>query len=178
MLNGITLTVSAHPKRCRAAYVAMLNQVRPDGCVVANVSCPGVRRVLDQWKGQATPLGITLVEVGSTSSPLESSALVSAEVNSSGMTIASHVFRELGVAQGDIDAAVLTFPGVRRRMQRLGAWQGATLYDDYAHHPTAVRSVLSTLKNRTPYTGLFASRLFNRTRFLERECSLSSLPML
>ena len=55
---------------------------------------------------------------------------------------------------GSIRAALpklwLRFPGVRRRLQYLGEWRGLSLWDDYAHHPTAVRSIVTTLREQFP----------------------------
>ena len=53
---------------------------------------------------------------------------------------------ELGVAFADVAAALKTFPGARRRMEFLGVFQGATVYDDYAHHPTKVRATIQAAR--------------------------------
>jgi UDP-N-acetylmuramate--alanine ligase len=43
------------------------------------------------------------------------------------------------------------FPGVARRFEHLGNTpHGATLYDDYAHHPTEVRATLSAARTLRP----------------------------
>jgi UDP-N-acetylmuramate: L-alanyl-gamma-D-glutamyl-meso-diaminopimelate ligase len=38
------------------------------------------------------------------------------------------------------------FVSVKRRMQRLGSPQGIAVYDDFAHHPTAIRTTLEGLR--------------------------------
>ena len=40
------------------------------------------------------------------------------------------------------------FKGVRRRMTRVGEAKGITIYDDFAHHPTAIRLTLQGLKKQ------------------------------
>jgi UDP-N-acetylmuramate--alanine ligase len=60
---------------------------------------------------------------------------------------------ELGVDFATAAAALATFPGARRRMERLGSWRGATLYDDYGHHPTEVRATLAAAR-RLPHKRL------------------------
>ena len=40
------------------------------------------------------------------------------------------------------------FQGVARRMQSLGEVAGVTVYDDFAHHPTAIRETLAGLRAR------------------------------
>ena len=47
--------------------------------------------------------------------------------------------------QAAIDA-LSTFTGVRRRMEVRGAERGVTVYDDFAHHPTAIRTTLDGLR--------------------------------
>ena len=56
----------------------------------------------------------------------------------------------LGVTHQDVTSRVATFPGLRRRLQHRGSVEGQTLIDDYAHHPTAVRGVLQTLREMYP----------------------------
>jgi UDP-N-acetylmuramate--alanine ligase len=53
---------------------------------------------------------------------------------------------ELGVEFADVAAALKTFPGAHRRMEFLGVFQGATVYDDYAHHPTKVRATIQAAR--------------------------------
>jgi UDP-N-acetylmuramate: L-alanyl-gamma-D-glutamyl-meso-diaminopimelate ligase len=40
------------------------------------------------------------------------------------------------------------FSGVRRRMQVFGLARGVTLYDDFAHHPTAIRTTIDGLRRK------------------------------
>jgi UDP-N-acetylmuramate--alanine ligase len=53
---------------------------------------------------------------------------------------------ELGVPPRLAAEALATFPGARRRMERVGTWRGATIYDDYGHHPTKVRATLAAAR--------------------------------
>ena len=58
----------------------------------------------------------------------------------------------LGVAPADAAAALARFQNVRRRMEVRGTVQRAggdiTVYDDFAHHPTAIRTTLDGLARR------------------------------
>ena len=42
--------------------------------------------------------------------------------------------------------ALSSFSGVRRRMEVRGTVRGITVYDDFAHHPTAIRTTLEGLR--------------------------------
>ena len=44
-------------------------------------------------------------------------------------------------------AALATFRGVKRRLEVRGRVGGVTVYDDFAHHPTAVKATLEALKH-------------------------------
>jgi len=51
-----------------------------------------------------------------------------------------------GVDATDAIAAVAAFRGVKRRMQLRGAVRGVRVYDDFAHHPTAIRTTVEGLR--------------------------------
>jgi len=53
-----------------------------------------------------------------------------------------------GVEPGAAAAALDGFRGVRRRMEVRGTVRGVTVYDDFAHHPTAIRSTIDGLRRR------------------------------
>jgi UDP-N-acetylmuramate--alanine ligase len=53
---------------------------------------------------------------------------------------------ECGVPFPEVAGALERFPGARRRLEFLGVFQGATVYDDYGHHPTKVRATLQAAR--------------------------------
>lgn len=61
-----------------------------------------------------------------------------------------------GAKLGDLASALGSFEGVRRRQELLGTPRGISLYDDFAHHPTAVRETLDALRARHPRGKLIA----------------------
>ncbi len=54
----------------------------------------------------------------------------------------------VGVDAGTVMAALADFVSVKRRMENLGTARGVTVYDDFAHHPTAIRTTLEGLRAR------------------------------
>ena len=66
-------------------------------------------------------------------------------VNNGMMAIAAA--RHAGVSPAVAIEALAQFKGVRRRMEVLARTPTATLYDDFAHHPTAIRATLQALRN-------------------------------
>jgi UDP-N-acetylmuramate--alanine ligase len=53
---------------------------------------------------------------------------------------------ELGVHFDVVAAALESFSGAHRRMELIGLFQGAPVYDDYAHHPTKIRATLQAAR--------------------------------
>ncbi len=65
--------------------------------------------------------------------------------------------RAAGVALEDLARVLPKFQGVRRRQEVLGKPGGITVYDDFAHHPTAVRETLDALAALHPAGRLIAA---------------------
>lgn len=56
--------------------------------------------------------------------------------------------RHAGVPPAQAVAALAEFHGVKRRLELRGTVGGITVYDDFAHHPTAVATTLDGLRQR------------------------------
>lgn len=54
--------------------------------------------------------------------------------------------RHVGVRPEMAVAALNQFKGVKRRMETLAVIEGVTVYDDFAHHPTAIETTLAGLR--------------------------------
>jgi len=54
----------------------------------------------------------------------------------------------VGVAPDAAGRALSTFTNVRRRLELRGEARGVRVYDDFAHHPTAMRVTLEGLRRR------------------------------
>ncbi|MFA5023576.1 MAG: UDP-N-acetylmuramate--L-alanine ligase [Patescibacteria group bacterium] len=86
--------------------------------------------------------------------------------------------RELKVPLQLIKKHLSGFKGTERRGQLLGKYRGALIIDDYAHHPTEIKTTLSGLKNRYPKKNLitvFHPHTFTRTKALFQDF-VSSFP--
>jgi UDP-N-acetylmuramate: L-alanyl-gamma-D-glutamyl-meso-diaminopimelate ligase len=57
--------------------------------------------------------------------------------------------RHAGVPVSQSTRALCRFSGVKRRMELRGEVDGVTVYDDFAHHPTAIASTLAGLKRQS-----------------------------
>ena len=54
----------------------------------------------------------------------------------------------LGIDKNDIKKAVLTFNGVKRRQELIYNSDKIKIYEDCAHHPTAIKLLLIEMKKR------------------------------
>lgn len=54
--------------------------------------------------------------------------------------------RHIGVQLKHAVDALCDFPGVKRRLEKLAENKGVCLYDDFAHHPTAIATTLQGLR--------------------------------
>jgi len=62
----------------------------------------------------------------------------------------------LGAAEKDILGALRNFSGVGRRFDYIGSFRSCPVYDDYAHHPTEISSVLQMCRDYYPERKLLA----------------------
>jgi UDP-N-acetylmuramate: L-alanyl-gamma-D-glutamyl-meso-diaminopimelate ligase len=56
--------------------------------------------------------------------------------------------RHAGVTPETAVEALAGFKGVKRRLELRGVVKGVSVYDDFAHHPTAIETTLKGLRNR------------------------------
>ncbi|WP_036263445.1 UDP-N-acetylmuramate--L-alanine ligase [Methylocapsa aurea] len=69
--------------------------------------------------------------------------------NALNATAAIAVAHQLGMGADAIRAALKGFGGVKRRFTRTGEWNGATIFDDYGHHPVEIAAVLRAARAST-----------------------------
>jgi UDP-N-acetylmuramate--alanine ligase len=79
--------------------------------------------------------------------------------------------REMGVAPADVAGALEDYPGVCRRLERIGTLEGASAVSDYAHHPEEVEAAIAALRRvtRGSLGVVFQPHLYSRTGLLHRE---------
>jgi UDP-N-acetylmuramate: L-alanyl-gamma-D-glutamyl-meso-diaminopimelate ligase len=83
--------------------------------------------------------------------------------------------RHVGVDPAKAIEALGSFGGVRRRMQIRGQARAVTIYDDFAHHPTAIRATLEGLRQRVGKARILAV-LEPRSNTMKRGVMKEALP--
>lgn len=98
---------------------------------------------------------------------------VSGEHNALNALGATLLALEAGVTLDNIKAALTQFTGSKRRLEYKGQLvSGAHIFDDYAHHPTEIKSTLKSLRARYPQSTLiaiFQPHTYSRTKTLLNE---------
>ncbi len=91
-------------------------------------------------------------------------------------TAAVSVCLNLGVNQTIIKRSLERFSGVQRRMTKIFSKNKNDFYDDYAHHPTEISSVLESVKNvyrKRKIISVFEPHRFSRVMTLKKKFAQS-----
>ncbi|OGY26266.1 MAG: hypothetical protein A2Z11_00485 [Candidatus Woykebacteria bacterium RBG_16_43_9] len=89
--------------------------------------------------------------------------------NQKNAAIAAAVAQELGIEKDSIKKTLESFKGVARRFEFIGEEKGVLVFDDYAHHPTAISETLRAVREKFPDKKIlvvFQPHLFTRTKVL------------
>ena len=78
------------------------------------------------------------------------------EHNALNATAAAALAAAAGVPTAAIAEALATFKSVKRRLEVRAVINGITILEDFAHHPTAIRETLRTLRSINPGGRLWA----------------------
>lgn len=63
--------------------------------------------------------------------------------------------KSIGITEEITAKALATFKNVKRRMEIRGKAKGITVYDDFAHHPTAIKTTLEGLRKKVGNQRIF-----------------------
>ncbi|TGK07880.1 UDP-N-acetylmuramate--L-alanine ligase [Leptospira semungkisensis] len=79
----------------------------------------------------------------------------------------------VGVPADQAARSVSQYAGVKRRLEYIGSKHGVEIYDDYGHHPTEVKAVLSSVRELSQGSGkaviLFQPHRYTRTQNLYKD---------
>ncbi len=82
-----------------------------------------------------------------------------------------------GIALATIESAFRSFKGVRRRMTLCGEAAGVRVYDDFAHHPTAIASIIASMQAHVSASQTLWVLLEPRSNTMRSQVHQSRLPM-
>jgi UDP-N-acetylmuramate--alanine ligase len=149
----------------KRAFRELLEKVPEDGFVVCNLSGENVADVVRGIKATVVDYGKFLGKVPNLKVPGKYNK------ENAGVTLA--VSDILNLDEVHAGKSLKGFSGTWRRFDFKGKTQeGALVYDDYAHHPTALKAVLSGTKEMYPDKKIivvFQPHLYSRTKSLFKE---------
>ncbi|PIR82425.1 UDP-N-acetylmuramate--L-alanine ligase [Candidatus Kaiserbacteria bacterium CG10_big_fil_rev_8_21_14_0_10_59_10] len=145
----------------QTTFRAAVERVPEGGCIVTDPSHPAIAPTLSQAAAR-------IVDYTKESVPALKLIGEFNRANARAAKCAARAaFSELD--EHSIDEALSSFRGSWRRFEYKGEVQGALVYDDYAHHPTAIRATLEAARQAYPdkkLTVVFHPHLYSRTRDL------------
>jgi UDP-N-acetylmuramate--alanine ligase len=141
------------------AFVAFLNGLPFHGTALLNADDPGIRGIADRLTGRVLTFGLSAGDYRARDIAMspegaafslwrggEDLGRVTLRVfgahNVSNALAAASLALEEGVPFAAVAEGLAAFPGMHRRLEKVGARGGITVLDDYAHHPAEVAAAL------------------------------------
>jgi len=88
-------------------------------------------------------------------------------INIENAVAASFIALQAGITQEELRSGLAGFKGVVRRFDKQFSSREVIYIDDYAHHPSEIRALISSIKSiygARKITGIFQPHLYSRTR--------------
>jgi UDP-N-acetylmuramate: L-alanyl-gamma-D-glutamyl-meso-diaminopimelate ligase len=157
----------------KVAFRRLINIVPRSGLIVAGIDSPVVKELIPAAFSRVATAGIgtggwQATEIQTTSDGMLFD-VVRGESREGHFTIpmagtfnvqnalgAIIVAKELGIPNDVVQRAFSTFKSVKRRLEVRGEVNGVIVYDDFAHHPTAVHETLQAVRERHPDARIWA----------------------
>lgn len=102
------------------------------------------------WRYERTAGDATLSIVPPGGEPLTAPTSLPGAHNAWNVLAAVAAADDVGVAPADALAALAEFRSVKRRLELRGEHRGIAVYDDFAHHPTAIAATIAALREVRP----------------------------
>jgi len=177
-----------------ATFAKFAQNIRPGGVLVIQEDVPGYEQITSGLKCKVVTFGTSknahyyTQNIVHSAMGIPSFDIVEGQYAQTQITLplpgkyniynalaAFAVTRELGIEPQVIAQALSHTKGVKRRYQYKGEYNGATIIDDYAHHPTEIQACLAA--TREAHAGriicLFQPHTYTRTKDLFEDFSKS-----
>ncbi|MBI4553786.1 MAG: UDP-N-acetylmuramate:L-alanyl-gamma-D-glutamyl-meso-diaminopimelate ligase [Candidatus Latescibacteria bacterium] len=156
------------------AFKRLINLIPRNGLLVANGDDPAVRSLLSgafcpvhtfgfgldaRWAARdirVSPAGTGFEVLDDGRSRGQVSVPLYGEHNVQNTLAVIAVADAIGLSWKTTSDNLRSFPGVKRRLEVRGVVNGVTVYDDFAHHPTAVDVTLRALRAAYPAARIWA----------------------
>lgn len=172
------LDIYQSPEAMRAAYLQLIHQIKPNGCLYPNQKL--LNFLPDTLPYRQSPYGdvnyqnlrhagiTTVFDFVSEKDRIPNLSLSMPGIhNVENMCAAIRVCLELGIETAVLTKGVETFQGIQRRYDIRLHTPNLTIIDDYAHHPVEVSAAIQTTRNLFPTHKIivaFQPHLYSRTK--------------
>jgi len=153
-------------------FSKLVSDMGGDGCICYNADDANVRRVVEGARCRKVSFsvegegdfvargvrfdggGVAFELVGGGHSLSIRSALTGMH-NVYNLLLSSVMALVCGVEASAVDLGVSGYRGVKKRQEKIGESREVVIYDDFAHHPTAVRETVRAIRLRHPSSRLW-----------------------
>jgi UDP-N-acetylmuramate--alanine ligase len=167
------------------AFATYANNIKPGGTLVINASATGFERITaalprniltfgqggrftaDNINYEGGRASFTVMDNGKPFTDI--SIRLPGEHNVLNALAAAAAGYALGLTPAQIGEGISSANGTRRRYEYKGEYNGATIIDDYAHHPAEIAACLKAAETSGRLICLFQSHTYTRTRNLLTE---------
>lgn len=133
------------------SFKEFVNKLTGKKILIANSDDSGVNKFLD-----SVPKDVKVIKYSLTDSDVNLRLKVPGEhnvINAQGVVTLA---RELDIADTITKASIESFTGIERRSQLVAYENSIAIYDDYAHHPTAIAATLKGIRSLYPKNRIWA----------------------
>ena len=144
----------------------LMRTVPSNGRVIVNGDDANVGKIIEQgcwtpvesfsrtesadWRGSFGDAGERRIRVAHGDEHAEAAWQLGGSHNLENALAAIAAARSAGVSLSQAVDAMSRFEGVKRRLERTATVSDIAIYDDFAHHPTAIRRTIEALRKRYP----------------------------
>lgn len=174
-------------EQLKSAFLTFARKISAKGFLVAGIDNKNIREILPQIKIPKLTFGFSPLadyQINQIAYGLERTWFhlkykdmdlgqftlkVPGKLNAFNAAGAAIVANCLGISWETIRGNLLTFQGTKRRFEKIGERGNVKFFDDYAHHPTQIRSTLKAAKSWFPQSKIivvFQPHTFSRTKAL------------
>ena len=156
-------------------FEKLVRDMGKDSTVIYNADDENVRRVVKSAAGKTIAFSLkgqgdfiaknVEIKDGSLSLDVESTkdgeiiasihSPLTGHHNAYNLTAATVIAHHTGIPAHDIEAGLAGYLGVKKRQELIDNVHGIRIYDDFAHHPTAVRETVRAIRARHPHNRIW-----------------------
>jgi UDP-N-acetylmuramate: L-alanyl-gamma-D-glutamyl-meso-diaminopimelate ligase len=176
VLNNIEFDhadIYANLEAVKTSFRRLINIVPKSGLIVAGTDSPVVSELIPAAFSRVEKVGLSAGDWNAANIAVEGDGMrfdafhrgepqghywipLAGDFNVRNALGALAVAEELAIPHDVVARAFATFKSVKRRLEIKGRARGVTVYDDFAHHPTAVRETLRAVRQRYPENRVWA----------------------